>query len=396
MIMRPTTFSRTHEVFIAFLKLGLYAFGGPVAHIAHFRSTFVEKRRWLSDQQFSQMIAICQFLPGPSSSQLGFSIGLIRAGGFGALAAFIGFTLPSVLLLLLCALGIKQLPEHLHQSCIDGLKLIAGIVVAQAVISMFLKLCDQVSSKLIALLSMLVVLTYSGANQQIACLVLGAFLGFFWLKSTPQNQLAASIQIPYGKRIGLLCIGLFAALFAGLSIPQNHHATIAELFYRAGALVFGGGHVVLPLLQTSLVDPGLMSPATFLSGYGIAQALPGPIFSVSAYYGYQVGISESCALSMASTALIAIFLPGFLLVAGILPFWNRVYQLPRAYALLGGLNAAVVGILAATLYNPIWKQSMHSLFDVSIGIVGLLAIRYAHLPIPWLVLSILSIQLIFR
>lgn len=180
------------------------------------------------------MIAICQFLPGPSSSQLGFSIGLIRAGGFGALAAFIGFTLPSVLLLLLCALGIKQLPEHLHQSCIDGLKLIAGIVVAQAVISMFLKLCDQVSSKLIALLSILVVLTYSGANQQIACLVLGAFLGFLWLKSTPQNQLAASIQIPYGKRIGLICIALFAALFAGLSIPQNHHATIAEYFIEPG------------------------------------------------------------------------------------------------------------------------------------------------------------------
>lgn len=387
---------RSYDVFIVFFKLGLYAFGGPLAHIAYFRTQFVERLRWLSDQQLSQIIVISQLLPGPSSSQVGFTIGLIRAGGLGALAAFIGFTLPSVIMILLFAKGVVYLPENMRISCIDGLKIMACIVVTQAVISMFIKLCDQTFSKLIAALSGVLVLCFNTQNLPYACMACGAVFGYYFLKKSPQRQLEIHFQIPYGKRLGLLYIGLFTGLFATLLIPQNQSIALAQLFYCAGALVFGGGHVVLPLLQTSLVDSDLISQTSFLSGYGIAQALPGPLFSVSAYYGYQVGIGEGCALSMAAIALSAIFLPGFLLLAGILPFWSFIYRFPKAHAVVGGLNAAVVGLLAATLYKPIWKQSMQGPLDISIAIMGFLALRYARLPIPWLVLIILSIQLIFR
>ena len=315
---------RSYGVFIVFFKLGLYAFGGPLAHIAYFRTQFVERLRWLSDQQLSQIIAICQLLPGPSSSQVGFTIGLIRAGGLGALAAFIGFTLPSVIFVLLFAKGVGYLPENMRISCIDGLKIMACIVMTQAVISMFIKLCDQTFSKLIAALCGILVVCFNTQNLPYACMACGAVFGYYCLKTSPQKQLEIHFQIPYGKRLGLLYIGLFTGLFAVLLIPQNQSIALAELFYRAGALVFGGGHVVLPLLQTSLVDSGLISQTSFLSGYGIAQALPGPLFSVSAYYGYQVGIGEGCALSMAAIALSAFFCLDFC-------SWLEFYHFGRSY-----------------------------------------------------------------
>ena len=310
--------------------MGLYAFGGPLAHIAYFRTRFVERLQWLSDQQLSQIIAICQLLPGPSSSQVGFTIGLIRAGGLGALAAFIGFTLPSVIFVLLFAKGVDHLPTNIRISCIDGLKITACIVVTQTVISMFIKLCDQTSSKLIAATSGIFVVCFNTQNLPYACIAYGAVFGYFYLKPSPQKQVEIHFQIPYGKRVGLLFIGLFTGLFAVLLIPQNPYGVIAELFYRAGALVFGGGHVVLPLLQASLVDSGLISQTAFLSGFGIAQALPGPLFSISAYYGYQVGLGEGNAHSMAAIALSTIFLPGFLLLAGIFTILVSGVSIPQS------------------------------------------------------------------
>ncbi|WP_321493541.1 chromate efflux transporter [uncultured Desulfobacter sp.] len=366
------------EVFFTFLKLGMISFGGPIAHIGYFRAEFVGRRGWLSDSQFGQLLAICQFLPGPASSQLGFCIGLLRAGWLGALSAFLAFTLPSALLLIAFAAALPMLSGPMGAAAIHGLKLVACAVVADAVLGMSKTLCPDTPRKTIAFFALAALLSMSSAIVQLIVVVLAALAGVLFLGniSIPGNE--TKIQISLGPRVGGILLLLFAALLIGLPIfssPSPTLESVAGVFYRAGALVFGGGHVVLPLLQDSVVATGWMTPDQFLAGYGGAQAIPGPMFAFSAYLGSVLSQGNATWL-MAATALIFMFLPGFLLVTGVLPLWRAVSHNPAAGRAIAGVNAAVVGLLGAALYNPIFLSGITVSSDLAIAVVafGLLAI----------------------
>ncbi|WP_298451775.1 chromate efflux transporter [uncultured Marinobacter sp.] len=363
---------RVSEVFLVFLKLGLTSFGGPVAHLGYFRTEIVERRRWLSDEQFGQLLAISQFLPGPASSQLGFALGLLRAGSWGALAAFVGFTLPSALLLVAFAAALPLLSGAVGEAAIHGLKLVACAVVADAVLGMSKKLCPDTPRRAIAVLSAAALLVASSAFSQLAVVIVAGVVGVFYLRgvSTPKSD--SGFLISYGPRTGGALLATFGGLLLGLpfiATGEPVYASVAEAFYRAGALVFGGGHVVLPLLQDSVVSTAWVAPEQFLAGYGAAQAVPGPMFSFSAYLGAVISPEESTYL-MAATALVFMFLPGFLLMAGVLPFWSAVSNNPTAGRAIAGVNAAVVGLLAAALYNPIFTSGITSLADLAIAVVA--------------------------
>lgn len=370
---------RSHiEVFFTFLKLGLTSFGGPIAHIGYFRTEFVGRRGWLSDSQFGQLLAICQFLPGPASSQLGFCIGLLRTGWLGALTAFLAFTLPSALLLIAFAAVLPMLSGPMGTAAIHGLKLVACAVVADAVLGMSKTLCPDTPRKTIAILALATLLTVSSAVVQLLVVVLAALAGVLFLGniSIPGNE--TKIQISFGPRVGGVLLLLFAVLLIGLPIFSTASPTLASVagvFYRAGALVFGGGHVVLPLLQDSVVATGWMTPDQFLAGYGGAQAIPGPMFAFSAYLGSILSQGNAPWL-MATTALIFMFLPGFLLVTGVLPLWQAVSHNPAAGRAIAGVNAAVVGLLGAALYNPIFLSGIAVSSDLAIVAIafGLLVI----------------------
>lgn len=366
------------EVFLAFLKLGLTSFGGPIAHLGYFRAELVERRRWINDDQFGQLLAICQFLPGPASSQLGFSLGLLRAGWAGALAAFLAFTLPSALLLVAFAAALPLLSGPIGQASIHGLKLVACAVVADAVLGMSKKLCPDSPRRTIAVLSAAVLLVASSASAQLIVVVLAAVVGACLLRGIPALSDTSGLQISFGSRIGSVLLFLFGSLLLGLPLLATGNpdfVSVAEAFYRAGALVFGGGHVVLPLLQDSVVTTGWVASEQFLAGYGASQAIPGPMFAFSAYLGAVLSPGES-AYIMAATALVFMFLPGFLLVAGVLPFWAAVSSNPIAGRAIAGVNAAVVGLLGAALYNPIFKSGITNSVDLAVALVafGLLAV----------------------
>ena len=365
------------EVFLAFLKLGLTSFGGPIAHLGYFRAEIVERRRWISDTQFGQLLAICQFLPGPASSQLGLTLGMLRAGSLGALSAFVAFTLPSALLLVAFAAMLPLLSGPVGEAAVHGLKLVACAVVADAVLGMSRALCPDASRKTIAVLSAAVLLVASSALAQLTVVVLASIIGAYFLRDIAASG-SNPLQIPYGPRTGGVLLVIFASLLLGLPLiasGQPDFASVAEAFYRAGALVFGGGHVVLPLLQDSVVSTGWVAPEQFLAGYGASQAIPGPMFAFSAYLGAILSPGENTYL-MAATALAFMFLPGFLLVAGILPFWGAVSHNPTAGGAIAGVNAAVVGLLGAALYNPIFTSGITSPADLAIAAVafGLLAV----------------------
>jgi chromate transporter len=366
------------EVFLAFLKLGLTSFGGPIAHLGYFRAEFVERRRWVSDEHFGQLLAICQFLPGPASSQLGFSLGLLRAGWFGALAAFVAFTLPSALLLVAFAAALPLLSGTIGAAAVNGLKLVALAVVADAVLGMSTKLCPDRSRRTIAVLSAAVLLIASSALAQLAVVVAAAVIGAYLLREVDASENGEGLQISYGPRIGGVMLVVFLGLLLGLPLiatGKPDFVSVADAFYRAGALVFGGGHVVLPLLQESVVSTAWVSPEQFLAGYGASQAIPGPMFAFSAYLGAVMSPAENTYL-MSATALVSIFLPGFLLIAGVLPFWGAVSHNPTAGRVIAGVNAAVVGMLGAALYNPIFISGVNSPADLAIALVafGLLAV----------------------
>ena len=359
------------EVFVAFLKLGLTSFGGPIAHLAYFRREFVERRRWLPEEDFARLLALCQFLPGPASSQLGFSIGLLRAGWAGALAAFVAFTLPSALLLFAFAEALPQLSGTVGEAAIHGLKLVAVAVVSQGVLGMARQLCPDAPRATIAALAAAVLLVAGAAWMQILVVALGALAGLAFVRQVPSLS-ATGLEAPYGMRTGAVLLVIFAVLLFGLPLlacARPGLLSVVEGFYRAGALVFGGGHVVLPLLRDTVVAPGWISPDDFLAGYGAAQAVPGPMFTLSAYLGARLPGAEG-GLVGSSVALISIFLPGFLLVAGALPFWRSIGATPRAVRAVAGVNAAVVGLLAAALYDPVWKSAIEAPVDVAIAIVG--------------------------
>ncbi len=372
------------EILVRFLYLGLTAFGGPVAHLAHFREELVRRRGWLDEAAYAELVALCQFLPGPASSQVGFALGLHRGGLAGALVAWLAFTLPSALLLLALAWGMTAMDGPFAPGIIHGLKLVAVAVVAQAVWGMARHLCPDRQRAAIALAGVMAVTFLPAGAGSIAAIVFGALAGL-WLYRDPDLPAGNGLDFGLSRRFGGLMLAAFAGLLAGLPAvawlyPEGGLALFTA-FYRAGALVFGGGHVVLPLLEGSVVAPGWVDPEAFLAGYGAAQAVPGPLFTVSAYLG---ALAEPAAtpLAGAALALAGIFLPGLLLLMGVLPFWNALRHRPAARALMAGANAAVVGILAAALHDPLWTGTVHSSVDFAIALAALLLLTVWGRP-PW-------------
>lgn len=377
------------EVLLVFLKLGVSCFGGPIAHIGYFRDEFVVRRRWLDEAAYADLVALCQFLPGPASSQVGFSIGLARAGYLGGLAAWTGFTLPSAVLLVLFAYGAALLDGPAGVGLLHGLKLVAVAIVARAVWGMARTLCPDRERATIALAAALILLYVTSPLAQIAAIVGGAIAGL-WLCRMPAQAITTHLVVRVSPRAGLTALIAFVLLLAGLPLARDlyHSQSLAliEAFYRSGALVFGGGHVVLPLLREAFVVPGWVSDDAFLAGYGAAQAIPGPLFSFAAYLGAVVSLSPH-GLPGAALGLLAIFLPGMLILIGVLPFWNSFRQRSGAQAAMRGINAAVVGLLGAALYNPIWTSSVKTAADVGVALIGFVLLTVWRAP-PLLVVVV--------
>lgn len=376
---------RWTEVFCAFFRLGLTSFGGPAAHLGYFRSEFVERRRWLDEAAYAELIALSQFLPGPASSQTGFGIGLSRAGIAGALAAWAAFTLPSAALMLLAAAGAPALAASAWGAgLLHGLKLAAVAVVAQAVLGMARALCPDGPRAALAVVAMALVAFAPAAVGQIAALAAGAAAGLLLGAGATSDQ-AILPAYRISRRFAALCLLAYGALLAlSFSPAATPLADLGAAFYRSGALVFGGGHVVLPLLREAVVAPGWMSDSAFLTGYGAAQALPGPLFSIAAYLGALAAPSPGAA--GAAVALVAIFLPGLLAFVGVLPFWGALRASSRAQSALAGVNAAVVGLLAAALYNPVWTSAVLSPRDFLVAVAGFVALVVWRTP-PLLVVA---------
>lgn len=364
------------EVLIAFTRLGLTSFGGPIAHIGYFRREFVERRGWLDSNRFADLLSLCQFLPGPASSQLGFAIGLHRAGYAGALAAWCGFTLPSAAVMLLMALGFQRITGGAAQGAIHGLKLVAVAIVAQALWGMARSLCPDPPRAAIGAAALAVMLWGGDSAWQFAALIGGGLIGWRFCRT----KAASPPEEPVGRlRESLFWLALFVTLLVGLPVAlhllPSPLIALFDRFYRAGALVFGGGHVVLPLLYEGL--SGQVTRDQFLAGYGAAQAIPGPLFTVACYFGGLVA-----GVPGAMVGLIGIFLPGFLLLLAALPLWHRIKGRAAIQAIMRGVNAAVVGLLAAAFYDPVWTGSIHRLSDIAFAAVGfLLLIRWRVPPL---------------
>ncbi|MFT6529431.1 MAG: chromate transporter [Psychrosphaera sp.] len=364
-------------VFKTFLFLGLTSFGGPVAHLGYFRKELVEKQQWVSESQYAQLLSICQFIPGPASSQLGFALGLIRAGWSGALAAFVAFTFPSIILLILFAWLLPLLSGDIGVAIIHGLKLVAAVVVVDAVWGMFKKLCPDLPRRIITLMVVIILLLLDSVWALWAVIILGGVLGGTFCRQS-STESVSEIKVTYSQRFGFVLLTVFFVLLLGL-IGISHNGGIVQvmqIFYQAGALVFGGGHVVLPLLQESVVTTGLVSNQDFLAGYGASQAIPGPMFAFSAYLGVLMsgGIEQNMIL-VAFVALTFMFLPGFLLVAAVLPLWQGISNNKTTLNVIAGVNAAVVGLLITVLYDPILITGLTSLFDVLAMVVGILMLN---------------------
>ncbi|MCL4183791.1 MAG: chromate efflux transporter [Burkholderiaceae bacterium] len=396
------------EVFLAFLRLGLTSFGGPIAHLGYFRDEFVVRRAWLGERAYAELVALCQFLPGPASSQVGFALGLGRAGWKGALAAWLGFTLPSALLLALFARGLAWAGggSRMLDSVVHGLKIVAVVVVAQAVWSMWKALCPDRRRRALALSAALLALAWPGATAQLLALGMCALVGWRFLATPNAPESSSAARLGPDARAGAIALALFAALLLGLplaaSVSEAHWVRVVEAFYRAGALVFGGGHVVLPLLQAGVVEPGWVSESAFLAGYGAAQAVPGPLFAFAAYLGSLIGASAGSiagaggglpigevAQSLpaarawlgAAACLAAIFLPGCLILVAALPYWNRLRERAGARAAIAGVNAGVVGLLLATSIDPVATGAIRGPVDAAVAALLVLALRARWAPL---------------
>lgn len=379
----------TAEVFAAFLKLGLTSFGGPIAHLGYFHDEFVVRRKWLDDKTYADLVALAQFLPGPASSQVGFSIGLMRAGGRGALAAWTGFTLPSAIALVVFAYGAGALTGPVGTGLLHGLKLVAVAIVAQAVWGMARTLTPDRERASIAVIAALIILFSTSSVAQISAIVLGGVAGL-WLCRGAAPTATDHMAVPVSRTVGFICLAAFFALLIGLPIVRSFSSSqgvaLFEAFYRSGALVFGGGHVVLPLLRQAFVAPGWISDASFLAGYGAAQAVPGPLFTFAAYLGTVVSASPH-GVAGAALGLIGIFLPGMLILVGTLPFWDDFRRRAGAQAMMRGVNAAVVGLLGAAFYNPVWSSSVNTPGDFGIALVGFVLLTAWRAP-PLLVVVV--------
>jgi chromate transporter len=381
------------ETLGVFLKLGLTSFGGPIAHLGYFRDEFVVRRKWLGDAAYADLVALCQFLPGPASSQVGLAMGLMRAGWPGALAAWLGFTLPSAVAMILFAYGVDAFADDAGAGWLRGLKVVAVAVVANAVWGMARTLSADRERATLTVVAAAIVLFWPGALGQIGAILLGAVIGILVFRGASTGQSGGNLVVPVGRGAAVLCLGLFVALLIGLPILAAASDSMAvrlfDSFYRAGSLVFGGGHVVLPLLQAEVVGPGWVTRDAFVAGYGAAQAVPGPLFTFAAYLG-AVLIPEPDGAVGGLLCLVAIFLPSFLLVIGVLPFWNGLRRRPRAQAALHGVNAAVVGLLLAALYDPVWTSGIRNPADFALAAVALLLLAFWRVP-PWLVVVVTAL-----
>jgi chromate transporter len=382
------------EVLAVFLRLGLTSFGGPIAHLGYFRAEIVARRGWLDEHAYADLVALCQFLPGPASSQVGIGIGLSRAGYVGALAAWTGFTLPSAIALMLFGLGVERFGSSLDIGWLHGLKIAAVAVVAQAVWGMAGTMATGTVRATLAVIAAAIVLFVPTTAGQLGAIGLGALAGV-WLLQSDRKAAETALAAGIGRGVAISCLAVFFALLIGLPLlaaavpsPSVAGQALAEVsaFYRAGSLVFGGGHVVLPLLQAAVVPQGWVTNDAFLAGYGAAQAVPGPLFTFAAYLGAVMGPVPH-GIAGAAICLAAIFLPSFLLVIGALPFWQTLRGKPRAQAALAGINAAVVGLLLAALYNPVWTSAIAAPRDFALGLAAFLLLAVWKVP-PWLVVAL--------
>jgi chromate transporter len=377
------------EVLLVFLRLGCTSFGGPVAHIGYFRAEFVERRRWLQESSFADLVALCQFMPGPASSQLGMAIGMLRAGPLGMAAAWVGFTLPSALAMLAFAYGVEALGDVGNAAWLKGLKLVAVAVVAQAVWGMAQSLAPDRPRASLAVAAALIALAVPTSLGQVAAIALGAVAGLTLLPRpegvSPSDHVAFGARLHRG--IGVASIILFFVLLLFLhplaDAIGSQTLRLFDAFSRAGALVFGGGHVVLPLLQAAVVPSGWVGNDAFLAGYGAAQAMPGPLFTFAAYLGAVMIPPPNGALG-ALIAIVAIFAPSVLLIVGLLPFWDTLRRRARMQAMLRGVNAAVVGVLLAALYTPVWTSGVHAPAGFGLALTAFLVLTLWHVP-PWIV-----------
>lgn len=381
----PRRHSPALEVLLAFLRLGLTSFGGPVAHLGYFRAEFVERRKWLDEAAYVDIVALCQFLPGPASSQVGITLGTLRAGLPGAIAAWIGFTMPSAVAMIAFGYGVVAVGNVAQAAWLHGLKIVAVAVVAQAVWGMARTLCPDRERATMAVGAALLALAVPSAAGQIGAIVLGGAIGWRLLPRAPAAP-AAHLAVPIARKLSVGALVLFVLLFglpALAALGANHTIDLVASFYRSGALVFGGGHVVLPLLQQAVVPPGWVSNDAFLAGYGAAQAVPGPLFSFASYLGTVMGPAPNGWVG-GLICLVAIYLPSFLLLIGLLPFWDLLRRRSAVRSALQGVNAAVVGLLLAALYTPVWTSAILAPADFGLGVAAFLLLVFWRVP-PWLV-----------
>jgi len=380
------------EVLRVSTRLGLTSFGGPIAHLGYFHEEYVQRRKWIDEQSYADLVALCQFLPGPASSQVSIAIGIARARLLGGLAAWIGFTLPSALALVAFAFGIGAFASTADAGWLHGLKIVAVAVVAQAVWGMACSLCPDRERATIAIIASIVTLTWPNAVGQLSSIAVAGLVGLFAFRDTSSTSLS-HMRFPIGKKLGVAAWIVFFILLVGLPlvrlIVSSHTLEVFDSFFRVGSLVFGGGHVVLPLLQTEAVGPGWVSNEQFVAGYGAAQAVPGPLFTFSAYLG-AVMATEPNGWTGAALALVAIFLPSFLLLTGALPFWDLLRSMPAFQSALKGINAAVVGLLLTALYNPVWTSAIHSPADFGLGLIAFGLLMFWKCP-PWLVVMLTAV-----
>ncbi|WP_174616060.1 chromate transporter [Virgibacillus ihumii] len=371
------------EILMVSTKLGFTSFGGPIAHLGYFHDEYIKKRKWMDEESYADLIALCQFLPGPASSQVGIGIGVKRGGVLGGVTSFIGFTLPSVIALIIFA-SLLHTFDLQNAGWIDGLKIVAVVVVAQAVLNMAKKLTPDIQRKTIALIALVITLLWHTAFTQIAVIVIGGMIGFILFKQQSTDDKESKVShFPVSKKLGAICLSIFFVLLVTLPVLANltkvEWIALFDSFYRSGSLVFGGGHVVLPLLEQEFVPAGWLSEQEFLAGYGAAQAVPGPLFTFAAYIGAVINGWQGGLFGMA-----AIFLPAFLLILGTLPFWDALRSNPKIRGALIGVNASVVGILISALYSPIWTSSITTAIDFALAAILFSMLVYWKLP-PWLI-----------
>ena len=377
------------EVLWVSTRLGLTSFGGPIAHLGYFHEEYVKRRKWIDEQSYADLVALCQFLPGPASSQVGIAIGIARARLLGGVAAWLGFTLPSAVALVCFAFGIGAFASAADAGWLHGLKVVAVAVVAQAVWGMARSLCPDRERATIAILASIVTLTWPTAVGQLSSIAIAGMVGLMIFPGMVTSAVS-HMRFPVTKKTGIVAWGIFFTLLVGLpllrQIQPSHALEVFDSFFRVGSLVFGGGHVVLPLLQTEVVGPGWITNEQFVAGYGATQAVPGPLFTFSAYLG-AVMATEPNGWTGAALALVAIFLPSFLLIAGSLPFWDILRSVPVFQSALKGINAAVVGLLLTALYKPVWTSAIFAPADFGLGLIAFGLLMFWKFP-PWLVVIV--------